>query len=86
MTAFTRSALAVMLTVVCVALALLAAVHGIVWLALILIVTAALFAWAVYDNRRLARQRAIAGAPDGRETVRSADRDPGDGDGGRVLR
>ncbi|HZU75777.1 MAG TPA: hypothetical protein VFA70_03380 [Dehalococcoidia bacterium] len=53
-----RSGLGVLLSAGCLALAVFAGVHGVLFGALLAAFTAALFAWAVYDNARVLRERA----------------------------
>jgi len=81
-----RSALGVLLAAACCGLALFAALHGVVWLALIAILVAALFAWAVEDNRRLMRMRALRDASAGDQRVSAGDPDSVDDGGAPALR
>jgi hypothetical protein len=57
MTPLLRSALGVLLVAACIGIAVLCAAHGIVFGVLIALLAGALFAWAVYDNRRLLQER-----------------------------
>ena len=72
MTPLLRSALGVLLLIVCLVVAWLCAIHGILVGSLIALIAAALFAWAVYDNRRLALERQ---RQDGAEPTLDAPRD-----------
>ena len=58
-----RSALGLLICAVCVVLAILALLHGLWWAALIALIAASLFGWAVYDNRQLMRSRAADTGP-----------------------
>ena len=52
-----RTALGVLLVAACLALAIFCALHGVLFGTLLALFTAALFSWAVYDNRRIVKQR-----------------------------
>jgi hypothetical protein len=52
-----RTALGAALVAACLALAIFCALHGVLFGTLLALFTAGLFAWAVYDNRRIVRAR-----------------------------